>query len=266
MPFLLMRAPTVLLVVAHDAGHLLLADGGAPVAHAAGIDVEEARGAAAGAVVADAAHLADEGGIAHLLGRHVGEIDVDGLAHHVLALAGHVAADLLEEGVGLGRAVAGDDVDRALGTEIGVQFPHQVDGPGRNGDDFVPAPVAQDVVDLLHGGRDVLPVLHVGDREAFLGVDLVERERAGFAARDRGRIPAEIASRRNRRHDGGRCERLFPTLNQGVTMSGFPAVQTHTPLTTGLLRFLWYPVQPAQTPAGSLDYTETAFRTRIRPP
>ena len=257
-----------LAVVAHDASHLACADARpTPTAHIAAIDVQESRRSPTAAVIADPTHLADKGVVTHLLRGDVGQINIDGLADHVLAFPRHVAANFLEEGIGLGAAVAGDDMDRAPGAQVGMQFPHQVDGLGRNGDGFVAPPVAQDVVQLLHGGGDVFPVLHVGDRDAFLGVNVIDRQRTGFTARHGGGVPVQECTKSKTCGNRSRGEDVFPTLDQGLTVSGFPAVQTHTPHTTGLV-----PVPsgaPGQTVRKSdrkPDYTEFAFRTTIRPP
>ena len=170
------------------------------------------------------------------------------MADHVLALAGDVAADRLQEGVGLGAAVTADDVDRRLGAEVGMQFPHQVDSAGRNGDHLVAAPVTQEIVQLLHGGGHVLPILHVGDGDAFLGMDVIERDTARLAARMSRLVQGqECANSDQRRHQGG-CRDLLPALDY-VPISGFPAVQTHTPLTTGVPVPL-VPVQPANPHPG----------------
>ena len=82
----------------------------------------------------------------------------------------------------MGERIAADDVDRARRAEIGMQFPHEIDGLGIDADDFVAAPVAHQIVDLLEGGGNVAAIHLVGDGQAFLGVDVIERKGAGFAA------------------------------------------------------------------------------------
>ena len=90
-------------------------------------------------------------------------------------------------------------MDGRLRAELGVYFPEEIDELGIHGRRLVLAPVAQDPVDPLHGGRHELAVTLVGDGDSFLGVDVVERDRAlGAAVRvDRARADGS----------GGRAER-----------------------------------------------------------
>jgi hypothetical protein len=97
-----------LAVVAEDSGQL---HGGKPRPHAniAGIDMNETIWPA---IIADAANLANQRAIPDLFDRDIGEIKVDCLADHVLAFLRHVTANPLQEGVGRGRAIAANDVNR----------------------------------------------------------------------------------------------------------------------------------------------------------
>jgi hypothetical protein len=105
----------------------------------------------------------------------------------VLALGRDLAADLFQEGVCARAAIAANDVNGLRRTEVGVQLPQQVQRTRINGDGLVAAPVAHQVIDLLHGGRNVASVLHVSDRQILFGVDVIKRNRARFAARLRRR-------------------------------------------------------------------------------
>src|SRR5918995_1703177 len=83
-------------------------EGCLPLADAAGVDVDEV----GLLVVADAASLHAEGGLAQIAQRDVMQPDVDRLGIHVQAALGDAAAaGRGQQGVGLGRAVSGDDLE-----------------------------------------------------------------------------------------------------------------------------------------------------------
>ena len=166
-----------------------------PGAHGPRVDVHE--GDARGRVVADAAALADQRGVAQLLHGNVGEGDVDRLAGDVQAVLGLTADLLAQHAVGLVGAVAADDVDRLLAAELRVHLPEQVDRHGVDVDLDVLAPVAHQPVDLLQGVAIVLAVTLVGDGQRLLGVDVIERDRARRAERgdDLGRACAHAQQR-----------------------------------------------------------------------
>ena len=167
-----------------------------PGAHAVGIEVHERR--RRGRVVADPAALADEGRVAQLLHRHVGEMHVHRLAEDVAALARLAADGAAQHVVGAARAVAGDDVDRLGRAQLGVHLPDQIDEVGVHLRRLVLAPVAQDPVDLLHRLGDALAVLHVLDGQRLLGVDAVEGD--GAIARGVGGDAARAGHQRKHRH------------------------------------------------------------------
>ena len=152
-----------------------------PGAYGAGIDVHERRSRRR--VVAHAADLADQCGIAHLLQGHVGKHGVDRLARDVLALLGLSADSAAEHLVRLLRAIAADDVDRNLAAEFGVHLPEEIDGPRIHLGRLVLAPVAQEPVELLQGFGVVLAVLLVGDGDGLIRVDVMHRDRARVAER-----------------------------------------------------------------------------------
>ena len=105
----------------------LLARHARPGAHVADVEMHERR--ARGRVVADAAALQPHRGLAELLERNAGDVEVDGLAERVLAVArdaGALAA-AAEHFVGAGRAVAADDLDRLLGADLLIDLPEQID-------------------------------------------------------------------------------------------------------------------------------------------
>ena len=109
-------------------------------------------GRASGApIISNAANFSDQCAVANFLGCDIGEVNVDRLAVHVLALARNVAADFFQERVGSGRAIAANNVDWCALTQIGVKFPNEIDDLGVYLDDFIATPIAQQIIDLLHG-------------------------------------------------------------------------------------------------------------------
>jgi hypothetical protein len=160
-------------------------------------------GTAGAAIITNAANFPDEGVVADFLGWHIGEIKIDGLAHHVLALCSHVSANALQEGIGLRRAITANNMNRGARAQIGVQLPYEVDGLGINGDHFVATPIAHEVIDFLHGRGNIAAFHHVGDGDAFLGVYMIEGNRTGFAASNCRCAKAPPCSNRQRCNDGG---------------------------------------------------------------
>ena len=112
-------------------------------------------------------------------------IEVDRVAEHVLAEARHAGGAAAEHGVGGGGAVGGDDVDRLLAVDVAVDFPEDVEQLTVHRGLFLAAPVAEEVIELLQRFFVVAPVALEGDGEVFVGMGVVERERAGFVQRGR---------------------------------------------------------------------------------
>src|SRR5262249_30622326 len=82
-------------------------------------------------------------------------------------------------GVGGGRAVGGDDVDRLLAVDVAVDFPEDVEQATIHLGLFLGTPVAQEVVELLQRLFIVAPVALERDGEGFVGMGVVEGEGAG---------------------------------------------------------------------------------------
>ncbi len=167
--------------VGEDACELVVAHA-RPVPHAADVEMDE--GGAGGRVVADAAALQPEAGLALGFERYAGDEEVHGAAERVLAELGHPAAAPPQHRVGLGRAIAADHLDRALGIELAGYFPHHVDQARVHPGLFAAAPVAQQPIEFFERGLVVAAVALVGDRQVFAGVDMVQRDRARIAFGD----------------------------------------------------------------------------------
>src|SRR6185369_1922506 len=151
--------------------HELLARHARPGADVADVEMHEWR--ARGRIETDAAALRLHGGSAKNVERYARDVEVDGLAERVLAEFGDALAAAAQHGVGGGRAVAADDVDRLFGTDVAIDLPQEIDLLRVHLDGFVLAPVAHDPIDLFERGVVVLTVLFERDGQVFVGVDVV---------------------------------------------------------------------------------------------
>src|SRR5216683_6773593 len=96
-----------------------------PVPNAAGIEMDEGRSRCR--VEPDAAALQAKPGEADLLKRYVRNVEIHGVAEHVLAEAGYPRRSAAQHGVGRGGAVRRDDLDRLLAVDVAVDFPEDVE-------------------------------------------------------------------------------------------------------------------------------------------
>jgi len=177
--------------------------------HAAGIHVHERR--AGGRVEADAAALQAQADGAQLVERHAGNVEVRGVAEHVLAEAGDAVAVPAQHRVGFRRAVAAHDPDRLLRSGLALHLPKKIDEVRIHAGFLAAAPVAQEPVELLERGLVVLAVALEGDGDVFVGVDVVHRDGAGVALGDgvlqRPRTTNDQKRGKAARITGARCNR-----------------------------------------------------------
>src|SRR5258705_11604641 len=89
-----------------------------PVPNAAGIEMDERRSRCR--IEPDAAALQAKPGEADLLKRYVRNVEIHGVAEHVLAEAGHPRGTAAEHGVGGGGAVGRGCPDSGLSTDVAV--------------------------------------------------------------------------------------------------------------------------------------------------
>ena len=113
-----------------------------PVADAAGVEMDERRSRRR--IEADAAALQAQPGETDLLERHVRNVEIHGVAEHVLAEAGHARGTAAKHGVGGGGAVGGNDLDRLLAVDVAVDFPEDVEQMTIHRGLVLAAPVAED--------------------------------------------------------------------------------------------------------------------------
>src|SRR6202035_3696370 len=88
-----------------------------------------------------------------------------------------------ERGGGGGGTVGGDDLDRLLAVDVAIDFPEDVEQVPIHRGLVLAAPVTKIVIELLQRVFVVTAVALEGDGEVFLGMGVVERQRAGFAQR-----------------------------------------------------------------------------------
>ena len=154
-----------------------------PVPDRAGVQMDEGR--AGGRIEADAAALQTKAGGADIFQRHARNVEVHRMAQHVLGKPRHAGRAAAEHGVGGGGAVGGDDIDRLLAVDVAVDFPEDVEQATIHRGLFLAAPVAEKVIELLQRVFVVAAVALEGDGQVFVGMGVVEGERAGLVPRGR---------------------------------------------------------------------------------
>ncbi len=146
-----------------------------PGADRTGVEVDE--GAAGGRVVADAADLLAHRHGAQLVERNARDEEIHGVALGVLAVLGDAVRLGAQHLVGGRRAIGGDDVDGLAGAHFLVHFPHEVEEARVHLGGLVAAPVAQEMIEFVEAGLDVLTVALEDDARGLLGVGVVEVKR-----------------------------------------------------------------------------------------
>ena len=90
-----------------------------------------------------------------------------------------------QHGVGAGRTVAADHLDRLFAADVAIDLPQQIEQVRIHVGLLFLAPVAHEPIELLQRGLVVAAVALEGDGDVFAGMDVVESERAGVAFGDR---------------------------------------------------------------------------------
>ena len=85
--------------------------------------------------------------------------------------------------VGFHRPVSGYDVDIILAADLAIDLPDDVKQLGVHLGRLITPPVAQEMVDLLQGGRIELAVALVGENPTFAGMGEIEFQRPVLAPR-----------------------------------------------------------------------------------
>ena len=163
--------------------HQLLAGHARPHADMAGVQMHERR--ARGRIEADAAALQMHADGADPVERHARDVEVHGVAEHMLAELGDAGGLPPQHRVGLGRAIAAHDPDRFLGAGFALHLPHQVDEVRVHLGFLLLAPVAQEPIDLFQRRVVEAALTLEGDGDVFAGVHVVHGDRAGIALGDR---------------------------------------------------------------------------------
>ena len=107
--------------------------------------------------------------------RKTRDADIDGLPEKVETVLGDATRVFAQQGVGLGRPVAGDDVEGLVRGDLPGQRMEQVEQPHIDLLDFSGSMISQDVVDLFQGRRQQAARLAVLDGRGFHGVGVKER-------------------------------------------------------------------------------------------
>jgi hypothetical protein len=131
-------------------------------------------------IEADAAVLEAHSDGAHPRHVDVRKVEIERLAGHVLAELGDGARAPPQHGVGLGRPIGRNDVDRLARADRAVDLPDDVEEARLHLGRLVGAPVAQEPVQLLEPALVVIAVALEGDRGVFLGVRMDRSRWCGY--------------------------------------------------------------------------------------
>jgi hypothetical protein len=137
-------------------------------------------------VVADTAEFQIQACLSKPAGLVSREADVDGTSQHVVAELGHTGTLLAEPGIGLGGAVAGNDVKGGVRSHVAFDGIEQVYQLGIHILEVAGAMISQNVVDALHGIGAIGSVLEIAKSESFTGVGVEKGERTPPAVRQQG--------------------------------------------------------------------------------
>src|SRR5882724_3563458 len=129
-------------------------------------------------IVADAAGLHVEGDLMRLGQLHPVEADIDGLALHVQAVLGDEAALLSQRAVGVLRPVAAHDFIGAAIARALLERIEQIEQADVDVMHRVVVTIAEEVVDLIQRGRQVLALLEERSDEVFFAPARMQRQYA----------------------------------------------------------------------------------------
>ena len=128
-------------------------------------------------------------------------------AEHVLALVSLSAACPAQHRVGCRRPVGRDNVDIIAGTRLAIDFPDEIEQARIHFGRLVAPPVPQKPVQLVEAGLIIAAIALEDDLGLFLGVDIIEFERARLGS----------SKHRSHANEGERQERENNTLQRHKT-------------------------------------------------
>ena len=213
--------------------------------HVAGVHVHERR--AGGRIEADAAALQPQADDAQVFERHAGNVEIHGVAEHVLAEARHAVAAAPQHGVGFRRAIAAHHPDRLFDPVSRCTSQIRSIRCGSMSVSCCLPPIAQEPVELLQRGLVVTAVALEGDGDVFVGVDVMQRDRAGVAFGDR---VLQRARRRRADQHSGKTARIGGALDDNRT-----AFQPRLTKGTGVPALTHYPAARRNSPRGRTTLT-----------
>lgn len=125
-------------------------------------------------IVADAAPTQAERRHLQIREPAVPQAYVDRLSFHMEAVLGHAIALGREHGIGGGRAITRDDVERSGAAHSLVQSHKQIEQPDVDRMDVAGAEVAQQCSDVSKAVGDITAALLIGRRQALPGMKIEE--------------------------------------------------------------------------------------------
>jgi hypothetical protein len=134
-------------------------------------------------IKSDPATLESQGYPVQTSGIERGETDINGLAKHVQAMAGHTMAISLEHGVGLRRSVPGNHFKKVFGSPGGpAEVMEQVEQGRINGMNIAGSEILQEVIDPVQGLGEITAIAKVDEGELLEGMGVIKREGSLFHA------------------------------------------------------------------------------------
>jgi len=126
-------------------------------------------------IKSDPATLESKGYLVQTSGIERGETDINGLAKHVQAVAGHTMAVSLEHGVGLRRSVPGNHLKIVLGSPGGpAEVMEQVEQARINGMNIAGSEILQEMIDPVQGLGEIAPVAKVDEGKFLKGMGMIK--------------------------------------------------------------------------------------------
>ena len=145
-----------------------------PMADTAGIKMNEGRVGCR--VIADAATLHPQPDIANGVDGNVRQIKIHRLAEHMLGIFRDRLRPATQHGIGFGRTIPRNNMDRVLRADLPVRLPDNIEEAGVHARRLVATPVPQEPVQFFKGIAIKTAIILVSNSQRFLGMHVLERQ------------------------------------------------------------------------------------------
>jgi hypothetical protein len=141
-----------------------------PEADSAGVNVDKI----GLGIKADPAALKTQGNLVQAAGAEGGKPDINGLAHHVQAVACHPVAAVLEHGVGLGRSVSGDHLKKMFAAGGLAYVMEEIQQCNINGMDITGSEILEEMIDLVQGLGDIASISEINEGQFLESMGVIK--------------------------------------------------------------------------------------------